>query len=907
MGEECHLFRNRLELDRGVSSKVQILPSATHSSARGVCKGIVSHECPSQDKGNQVPGQAVHGSKEGYQQAKGDLRSFEAQQVHPLRQVSHVDSSPSSYSTSSGCLYCNNRPYRRLLACTHSKKIYPLPWLPFWQPEVCLQGNAVWPQYCPQSFHQTSKQSCEEVTQPRGSSGGLSGRLDCLGLHSRGVQNNGKQSHPGSPVLGVPDKQQEVKASASAVISMAGPAVGIGVSHLGNPSFEEERDCQTGQVVYQETKGIEENAGKGPGIPVICFHYRPLPQSEAQVGQQCLVSQSTTFSSRQDFENPISVKVHADPLHNCGESFKVCPSMPPRTVCDAAHRRFSLRVGRPLAGGSGSRELVTYLSDVSHQRPRSDGCVSIIEEDQSKTRLPHSSSFGQQCSNMLYKSKGVPVRSSQSCNVCDLQASQKETLALVSLPPGGSQERCSRLPVKDKASGVRVEARREIVQVHSEQSAGATSRPVCNVPKHSAAPLCLTQHRSSGESRGRLVGGLESMGKGIPVSSSQPAMEGPQQTQDIQGDGSSCGSELASKQLVSTHSGTQTSENPPSGSSAKPSCPKEDCLRFLLDNEQPSFDDFMAFANAKAEGVEAANTRFLENRRDSSLRQYRSSWAKFHSYVREQEPAKIDVNFCISFFRALQASGLAPGTIQTIKSGLHDPLWLGFGIDTNGFHLSRVSKACAKLSPAEPPPTSLSWSLDKVLRYALQLDNLECSYRDILGKTLFLVAMASAARVSEIQALSRDDLHISFNSAGEALLRPNRAFLAKNEASDNRWKPWKIIPCLEEPDLCPVHALRDYLSRTKRWSSGYLFRREGGGKLTVEGIRHKILCFIKNADPGSWPEAHDVRKVASSLNYFESMSFEDLKQYTGWKSQKVFYRHYVKSIEQVSLPVVAAG
>ena len=82
---------------------------------------------------------------------------------------------------------------------------------------------------------------------------------------------------------------------------------------------------------------------------------------------------------------------------------------------------------------------------------------------------------------------------------------------------------------------------------------------------------------------------------------------------------------------------------------------------------------------------------------------------------------------------------------------------------------------------------------------------------------------------------------------------------------------------------------------------------EAGGRLTVDGVRQKILYFIKAADPESCLTAHEVRKVATSLNYFEFMEFEDLKHYTGWKSQKVFYRHYLKSIEEISLPTVAAG
>ena len=77
--------------------------------------------------------------------------------------------------------------------------------------------------------------------------------------------------------------------------------------------------------------------------------------------------------------------------------------------------------------------------------------------------------------------------------------------------------------------------------------------------------------------------------------------------------------------------------------------------------------------------------------------------------------------------------------------------------------------------------------------------------------------------------------------------------------------------------------------------------------MSVDGVRQKIMYFIKAADPDSVPAVYEVRKTASSLNYFEFMEFEDLKEYTGWKSQKVFYRHYLRSIEEVSLLTVAAG
>ena len=115
-------------------------------------------------------------------------------------------------------------------------------------------------------------------------------------------------------------------------------------------------------------------------------------------------------------------------------------------------------------------------------------------------------------------------------------------------------------------------------------------------------------------------------------------------------------------------------------------------------------------------------------------------------------------------------------------------MYYGFGVDTNDELLRKIPRACAKRNLSKPPPdeTEISWSLDKVLRYALQIDNLEASFDDLLRKTLFLLAMASGARVSEIAALTRDARHVHFNEAGEAILRPNKAFLAKNERGDKR-------------------------------------------------------------------------------------------------------------------------
>ena len=97
------------------------------------------------------------------------------------------------------------------------------------------------------------------------------------------------------------------------------------------------------------------------------------------------------------------------------------------------------------------------------------------------------------------------------------------------------------------------------------------------------------------------------------------------------------------------------------------------------------------------------------------------------------------------------------------------------------------------------------------------------------------------------------------------------------------------------------------MDRSSRWSSGRLFRREQGGTVTINGIRQQILYFIKEANPGSLPKAHQLRAVATSVNYFHYMDFQALKEYTGWKSLGVFMKHYLKNIDALKFHAVAAG
>ena len=92
------------------------------------------------------------------------------------------------------------------------------------------------------------------------------------------------------------------------------------------------------------------------------------------------------------------------------------------------------------------------------------------------------------------------------------------------------------------------------------------------------------------------------------------------------------------------------------------------------------------------------------------------------------------------------------------------------------------------------------------------------SLRDLTRKTLFLLSLATAKRVSEIQALSR---RVSFSSSAAGLSYVPE-FVAKTESALRPLPRSLEVPSLgdfavgmpEDLLLCPVRALSAYLDRT---------------------------------------------------------------------------------------------
>ena len=210
-----------------------------------------------------------------------------------------------------------------------------------------------------------------------------------------------------------------------------------------------------------------------------------------------------------------------------------------------------------------------------------------------------------------------------------------------------------------------------------------------------------------------------------------------------------------------------------------------------------------------------------------------------------------------------------------------------------------------------------------------------CSLRDLTQKVLFLVSLATARRVGELQAVSRD---VSF-SGSDMYLSYLPEFRVKTESSANPLPCSFYVHSLSDfvgnlPDellLCPVRALRLYISRTSSVSPRprtlFVSPRSPSRCLSKNALifflrdiisRAYSSSSVASASSSSSPlppsvRAHSIREVAASWAFSRNAPLSSIFPAATWSSSSVFTSFYLRDVQFTSFhgfglgPVVAAG
>ena len=219
-----------------------------------------------------------------------------------------------------------------------------------------------------------------------------------------------------------------------------------------------------------------------------------------------------------------------------------------------------------------------------------------------------------------------------------------------------------------------------------------------------------------------------------------------------------------------------------------------------------------------------------------------------------------------------------------------------------------------------------SWGLSKVLRFLLS-DAFEplrdAPLRALTKKVLFLLALATAKRVGELQAPSRvvsfvgGDACLAYvpEFVAESLSRSiPRSFLVKSLSG--------FVAGLEDDLLlCPVRALRIYLDRTLSLAPNRRRLFVAPSCPTRALSKNAVSFFLREVIHGaeaSRPEvgmvrAHDIRGVSTSVAFHRNWSVSAVLDAATWSSSSVFTSFYLLDLQYEfqglrSLgPFVAAG
>ena len=183
------------------------------------------------------------------------------------------------------------------------------------------------------------------------------------------------------------------------------------------------------------------------------------------------------------------------------------------------------------------------------------------------------------------------------------------------------------------------------------------------------------------------------------------------------------------------------------------------------------------------------------------------------------------------------------------------------------------------------------------------------SFRDVTKKALFLLSLATAKRVSEIQALSARVAR----TGADLSLTYLPGFVAKTESESNPIPRHFLLKSLrdfvgdleEETLLCPVRMIKFYLRQTKdlspRSPNLFVSPRCRHRAITKNAISYFLRETISGAgalraSEGQALRAHSIRGVSTSLTFTRNWSVKQVLNAATWRSNSVFASFYLRDV-----------
>ena len=616
---------------------------------------------------------------------------------------------------------------------------------------------------------------------------------------------------------------------------------------------------------------------------------------------------------------------------------------PVKTCSADLYRRIKGRVGRSLKQAHCKRFLVGAREQVAHKLPGAQSSLSSSKRVPKPLYRPDGpGSNGQHYSCGLHKQRGRHEVGSPLCSALEnidlvfpktsntegpahtrpSQCDSRQTFQARSNHPDGM------VPPRDFSQGM-------------PHVAPTSDRLVCHKVQSQTSSVCISSSGPPGSSSGRThstmggsgcirlptdlhlrQGGGEAMGFSLQETDSHcPGMAQHALVLGLS-DHVQRGPSQPAQSAQFTDSALQ------SDSSQKSDQLKSSCLapRATKIKEQ-------GFSEAVAARIEAPQRR-------STRSVYEAKWAIFTKWCETNQvdfrapPVKSIADFLLYLFEDRK---LQPSTIDGYRSAIADKLGNATVNVSKEDNLTRLLESFHRDRPKGRRGIP-SWNLSLVLHQLTKapFEPLrEASLKHLTFKTVFLLALGSGKRRSEIHAWQHKNIRHQ-SDWSKVSLYPSPSFLSKNQLAKEGPESIApvVIPALaptldrslkSDRSLCPVRALRYYLDRTSdlrqhkelvfvSFKKG--FDRDISPATISSWIKQTVILCYELSDHQAHTlhqvKAHNVRAFAASKAFQSGVSLEQVLAACHWKSHNTFTQFYLKDVAWADSelyhlgPVVAA-
>ena len=336
----------------------------------------------------------------------------------------------------------------------------------------------------------------------------------------------------------------------------------------------------------------------------------------------------------------------------------------------------------------------------------------------------------------------------------------------------------------------------------------------------------------------------------------------------------------------------------------------------------------LGFSEAVSKRISSASTR------ESTQKVYNTRWTEFANWCTGQglDPMTCTIPKVADFLLFLFSERkLAVGTIANYRSAIAST-WAASGNQSLSTDVTIANLIRSFHSERPRPVNSVpAWSLSLVLD-ALRRPPFEplskIPLANLSHKTVFLVALASGRRRSELHAIT--DVGSGLVGRGQNYnLQLDVRFLAKTERQNRKDVKSINIPALpelerEERSLCPVRALQHYRTRTEAQRKAseskkfFVSYKQGfKGEITTQTISRWITSTVRDAYQATGHNeellqlhsfrAHEVRALSASVAFDRAVPLHDVLQAAQWRCHNTFTSFYLRDMTMERQGLMALG